>query len=157
MIGIVKRLEARLMVSGMTKVVLADKVGISRDMLTKMSTNQDVTVGRLVEIAKVLGVRPEWLIFGTGAVEEAPVLSSLMYPNQRHARRLAAEALVPEPLLAKVDAWGGELYSEKSVWYWLAAYLRAAGAPDGPPGPGRKEAEQGQPVGSNVTRLVRKG
>jgi transcriptional regulator with XRE-family HTH domain len=53
--------------AGLTQSQLAEAVGVSQGAIQKLVSGKAKSTTKLVQIANVLGVRPEWLSEGVGA------------------------------------------------------------------------------------------
>ncbi|XBC27843.1 helix-turn-helix transcriptional regulator [Leminorella grimontii] len=60
------RLNAAIKESGHSQASLANAVGVSAPGIWKLTNGKSTSTRKLVEIAKVLGVEPEWLSTGNG-------------------------------------------------------------------------------------------
>lgn len=84
-----ERLKMARLQAGLSQKNLGEKVGISQAAIQKIENGSAKTSTRLIEIAGVLGVRPEWL-----SEERGPMRTAM------------AESSIPsEKEWAKVDAW----------------------------------------------------
>lgn len=54
----------------MTQKTLGDAVGVSQAAIQKIETGRAAQTTKLLDIAKALRVRPEWLSSGTGAMRD---------------------------------------------------------------------------------------
>lgn len=64
------RLNLAMKESGVNQPTLAEAIGIRQPSVWKMTTGKTQNPRRLLEIARVLGVRPEWLSKGEGPMHE---------------------------------------------------------------------------------------
>ncbi|PHM33566.1 helix-turn-helix domain-containing protein [Xenorhabdus innexi] len=60
------RLKEAMADKGLTQSALAEKAGMAQSMIWKLLSGNATKTGRLVDLAKALGVRPEWLSDGSG-------------------------------------------------------------------------------------------
>ncbi|MEQ1977702.1 helix-turn-helix domain-containing protein [Xenorhabdus sp. SGI240] len=60
------RLKEAMKEKGFTQSALAQETDMAQSMIWKLISGKAAKTGRLVDIAKVLGVRPEWLSDGSG-------------------------------------------------------------------------------------------
>ncbi|EKZ5322936.1 TPA: helix-turn-helix transcriptional regulator [Klebsiella pneumoniae] len=63
-----ERLREARKAAGMTQKTLGDAVGVSQAAIQKIETGRAAQTTKLLDIAKALRVRPEWLSSGTGAM-----------------------------------------------------------------------------------------
>ena len=56
--------------AGLSQAQLAERVGISQPAIQKMTSGKTSGSRKMVELARALGVRPEWLSSGGGAMSE---------------------------------------------------------------------------------------
>lgn len=63
-----ERLREARKAAGMTQKTLGDAVGVSQAAIQKIETGRAAQTTKLLDIAKALMVRPEWLSSGTGAM-----------------------------------------------------------------------------------------
>lgn len=63
-----ERLREARKAADMTQKTLGDAVGVSQAAIQKIETGRAAQTTRLLDIAKALRVRPEWLSSGTGAM-----------------------------------------------------------------------------------------
>jgi len=57
--------------AGLTQSQLAEAVGVSQGAIQKLVSGKAKSTTKLVQIANVLGVRPEWLSEGVGAIRKS--------------------------------------------------------------------------------------
>ncbi|MDX7993080.1 helix-turn-helix domain-containing protein [Xenorhabdus littoralis] len=60
------RLKEAMADKGLTQSALAEKAGMAQSMIWKLLSGKAAKTGKLVDLAKALGVRPEWLSDGSG-------------------------------------------------------------------------------------------
>ncbi len=60
------RLKEAMKEKGFTQSALAEEAGMAQSMIWKLISGKATKTGKLVDIAKALGVRPEWLSDGGG-------------------------------------------------------------------------------------------
>ncbi len=65
-----ERLREARKAADMTQKTLGDAVGISQAAIQKIETGRAAQTTKLLDIAKALRVRPEWLSSGTGAMRD---------------------------------------------------------------------------------------
>lgn len=65
-----ERLLAAMTAAGLSQAQLAERVGISQPAIQKMTSGKTSGSRKMVELARALGVRPEWLSSGGGAMSE---------------------------------------------------------------------------------------
>lgn len=64
------RLNAAMIATGVSQGQLAEMVGVSQPAIQKMTSGKTNGSRKMVELANALGVRPEWLSSGQGAMRE---------------------------------------------------------------------------------------
>ncbi|MFP2504600.1 MULTISPECIES: XRE family transcriptional regulator [Buttiauxella] len=84
-----ERLKMSRLQAGLSQKLLGEKVGISQAAIQKLENGSAKTSTKLIEIARVLGVRPEWL-----SEENGPMFSESSIPA--------------ESQWGTVDAWDGD-------------------------------------------------
>lgn len=82
-----ERLNAAMNMASLSQAQLAERVGISQPAVQKMASGKTTGSRKMVEIARALNVRPEWLSAGIGAM------------------KVSDDALPPESEWGTVDAW----------------------------------------------------
>lgn len=82
-----ERLNAAMNMASLSQAHLAERVGISQPAVQKMAAGKTTGSRKMVEIARALNVRPEWLSSGIGAM------------------KVTEDSLPPESEWGKVDAW----------------------------------------------------
>ena len=82
-----ERLNAAMNMASLSQAQLAVRVGISQPAVQKMASGKTTGSRKMVEIARALNVRPEWLSAGIGAM------------------KVSDDALPPENEWGTVDAW----------------------------------------------------
>ncbi|TKV09263.1 helix-turn-helix transcriptional regulator [Citrobacter sp. wls619] len=65
------RLKDSMQKAGLTQSQLAEAVGVSQGAIQKLVSGKAKSTTKLVQIANVLGVRPEWLSEGVGAIRKS--------------------------------------------------------------------------------------
>ncbi|HDX8781418.1 TPA: helix-turn-helix transcriptional regulator [Klebsiella michiganensis] len=65
-----ERLNAAMNATGVSQGQLAEMVGVSQPAIQKMTSGKTNGTRKMVELANALGVRPEWLSSGQGAMRE---------------------------------------------------------------------------------------
>ncbi|EMM2471152.1 MULTISPECIES: XRE family transcriptional regulator [Klebsiella] len=65
-----ERLNAAMIATGVSQGQLAEMVGVSQPAIQKMTSGKTNGSRKMVELAYALGVRPEWLSSGQGAMRE---------------------------------------------------------------------------------------
>lgn len=80
------RLKDSMQKAGLTQSQLAEAVGVSQGAIQKLVSGKAKSTTKLVQIANVLGVRPEWLSEGVGAVRKS-------------------DDFPPEEKWAKIETW----------------------------------------------------
>lgn len=82
-----ERLNAAMNMASLSQGQLAERVGISQPAIQKMTSGRTTGSRKMVEIARALNVRPEWLSSGIGAM------------------KVSDDSLPPESEWGTVDAW----------------------------------------------------
>lgn len=82
-----ERLNAAMNMASLSQAQLAERVGISQPAVQKMASGKTTGSRKMVEIARALNVRPEWLSAGLGPM------------------KVSDDALPPEKEWGTVDAW----------------------------------------------------
>lgn len=82
-----ERLNAAMNMASLSQAQLAERVGISQPAVQKMASGKTTGSRKMVEIARALNVRPEWLSAGIGPM------------------KVSDDALPPEKEWGTVDAW----------------------------------------------------
>lgn len=78
-----ERLAHAMKLAGYTQGSLAEAVGMAQSSIWKLVSGEAKGSRRIVDIAKVLGVRPEWLTDGSGEMYSVPQeLPMKMEPDQ---------------------------------------------------------------------------
>lgn len=85
------RLNHAMDEAGFSQAQLANAVSMAQPSVWKLTTGKASTSRKIVQIANVLGVRPEWLSTGTG-----PMREEAHHPNS---------TIPPESEWGTVDAW----------------------------------------------------
>lgn len=67
--NLAERLKAAMDAKGISQAALAEAAGISQPSVWKIVSGRTQSSKKIVEIANALGVRPEWLLNGTGVME----------------------------------------------------------------------------------------
>lgn len=75
-----ERLTYAMNEAGYTQASLGDAIGMAQPSVWKLTSGKTKNTRKLYEIAKVLGVRPEWLSDG-----EEPMRSEGMHPGNPHS------------------------------------------------------------------------
>lgn len=86
-----ERLMAAMTAAGLSQAQLAERVGISQPAIQKMTSGKTSGSRKMVELARALGVRPEWLSSGGGAMSEdgqKPVAVAKDRGDQEHFYRV---------------------------------------------------------------------
>lgn len=65
-----ERLNTAMIAAGVSQGQLAEMVGVSQPAIQKMTSGKTNGSRKMVELANALGVRPEWLSSGQGAMRE---------------------------------------------------------------------------------------
>lgn len=89
-----ERLAAAMTASGYSQERLAIAVGLSQPAIQKMVSGKTLRSGKSVEMAQVLGVRPEWLVSGIGEMNSEN-------PTGHNPR----SSIPHESSWERVDAW----------------------------------------------------
>lgn len=93
------RLKSRREELGLTQQALARRAGVAKTTISSLEQERAKSTTRLVQIAKALGVREEWLVSGKGKKEAGvePVAGEQYYLVAKSPQEAA------EQLLAKGD------------------------------------------------------
>lgn len=89
-----ERLNFAMENAGVSQATLASAIGVSQPSIWKLVTGKTQTSRNVIEIAKVLGVRPEWLASGDGVMK-----SDNVNPHSSES------TIPPESEWIGVDAW----------------------------------------------------
>lgn len=68
--NLAERLQMAMDARGHSQVSLAEAAGVSQPSIWKIVTGKTQSTKRIVEIASALNVRPEWLLNGTGDMDD---------------------------------------------------------------------------------------
>ena len=79
--NLAERLKQARINKGLTQKSLADLIGVSQAAIQKIETGKAANTTRLVDLAKALNVRPEWLSGGNGPMGDD---SSLQEPEPEY-------------------------------------------------------------------------
>lgn len=103
------RLRTRRKFLKLTQAQLAEKAGMAQQTIQQLETRKVLTTGRIVALAGGLGVRPEWLATGDGAM--FPLLSaddqqlieeiSALEPEKKRIIRATIRAMLPSPIVPR--------------------------------------------------------
>lgn len=88
------RLYEAMHTARVSQVQLASMIGVSQPAINRLLTGKTSTSRKLVDIAKVLGVRPEWLAYGA-----EPMRAEDVKPHHPES------TIPPESEWGTVDAW----------------------------------------------------
>lgn len=92
-----QRLKVAMAAKNMTQSALAEKVGVSQAAIQKIASGNAKTSTKIVEIARALDVRPEWLSSQSGPMKDGEDgISSFHHPDS---------TIPPESEWEKVDSW----------------------------------------------------
>ncbi|MNF62607.1 putative HTH-type transcriptional regulator [compost metagenome] len=96
------RIKSQRLVHGLTQESLAKKLGINRVSISQWERGDTSPKGNnLVRLAEILGVKPEWLLFGGGEAEGVVVSDKAAFSN-------VEPAVIPQgrrvPILSYVQA-----------------------------------------------------
>lgn len=89
-----QRLKMAMEEGGFTQASLAEAAGISQPSIWKIAAGRSQGSVKLVDIAKALGVRPEWLADGTGDMKN---FKEVPWSDQDHKERGASERIYYDP------------------------------------------------------------
>jgi phage repressor protein C with HTH and peptisase S24 domain len=84
-----ERLKMSRLQAGLSQKVLGEKVGVSQAAIQKLENGSAKTSTKLIEIARVLGVRPEWL-------------------SEENGPRISESSIPEENQWGTVDAWDSD-------------------------------------------------
>lgn len=71
-----QRLEIAMKAGGFSQASLAEAAGVSQPTVWKIVSGRTQSSAKIVDLAKALGVRPEWLAHGVGAMKSEQVETS---------------------------------------------------------------------------------
>ncbi|HGU0752899.1 TPA: helix-turn-helix domain-containing protein [Cronobacter sakazakii] len=78
-----QRLEIAMTAGGFSQASLAEAAGVSQPTVWKIVSGRTQSSAKIVDLAKALGVRPEWLAHGVGSMKSEQVetsnVSSIVY------------------------------------------------------------------------------
>ena len=74
-----KRLKTARESAGMTQPELADKAGMSQQMISKIERDESTSSPHVVKLARILGVRAEWLGEGVGPMTSEGHINRKMF------------------------------------------------------------------------------
>jgi len=118
-----QRLKIAREAAGLSQAALASASGVNQTTIARIEGGSRSTLRRVVEVAKALKVRPEWLASGTGEMkgaqsdDEVPLAMIPVYDSPMSAGG-GAETAEPEPVkhLAFLADWvRGQGWREKDL------------------------------------------
>ncbi|WP_336279949.1 helix-turn-helix domain-containing protein [Cronobacter dublinensis] len=71
-----QRLEIAMSAGGFSQASLAEAAGVSQPTVWKIVSGRTQSSAKIVDLAKALGVRPEWLAHGVGSMKSEQVETS---------------------------------------------------------------------------------
>ncbi|EOI3554531.1 helix-turn-helix domain-containing protein [Cronobacter dublinensis] len=71
-----QRLEIAMTAGGFSQASLAEAAGVSQPTVWKIVSGRTQSSAKIVDLAKALGVRPEWLAHGVGSMKSEQVETS---------------------------------------------------------------------------------
>ncbi|ELY4416459.1 helix-turn-helix domain-containing protein [Cronobacter sakazakii] len=86
-----QRLEIAMTAGGFSQASLAEAAGVSQPTVWKIVSGRTQSSAKIVDLAKALGVRPEWLAHGVGSMKSEQVETS-------HASSVPYEGTIALPL-----------------------------------------------------------
>lgn len=130
-----ENIKKRMREMKMTQIQLAEKAGVSQVTIHKLLTGKIINSSRIIDLAKALETRPEWLQYGVGEPKaEYTVdtnIKTRMFPliSKQQAARWSKKTL--ERIHKKAIAW--EITSSKpsSNAFWLNVTGDSMTAPSG--------------------------
>ncbi|MDE9435665.1 helix-turn-helix domain-containing protein [Xenorhabdus bovienii] len=99
------RLKEAMADKGLTQSALAKKAGMAQSMIWKLLSGNAVKTGRLVDLAKALDVRPEWLSDGSGHKSQSGDTDFAVRHNNRYVPVKIYEAEQETPEFFMVPAF----------------------------------------------------
>lgn len=100
------RLRQQRKLLKLTQTQLAEKVGMTQQMIQQLETRKVLTTGKLVALAGGLGVRPTWLATGEGPMQGDDLTSDekefleayrALEPQKRPVARMTLRAMTSLP------------------------------------------------------------
>ncbi|EOW6409879.1 MULTISPECIES: helix-turn-helix domain-containing protein [Cronobacter] len=106
-----QRLETAMAAGGFSQASLAEAAGVSQPTVWKIVSGRTQSSAKIVDLAKALGVRPEWLAHGVGSMKseqaESGNVSPVAYegtialPLYDEGEKQIGVAIVPEAINPK--------------------------------------------------------
>lgn len=103
-----QRLEIAMKAGGFSQASLAEAAGVSQPTVWKIVSGRTQSSAKIVDLAKALGVRPEWLAHGVGGMKSEQVetsnASSIIYegtialPLYDESEKQIGLTIVPEAI-----------------------------------------------------------
>ncbi|EOG5455988.1 helix-turn-helix domain-containing protein [Cronobacter turicensis] len=103
-----QRLEIAMTAGGFSQASLAEAAGVSQPTVWKIVSGRTQSSAKIVDLAKALGVRPEWLAHGVGSMKSEQVetsnASSIVYegtialPLYDESEKQIGLTIVPEAI-----------------------------------------------------------
>ncbi|EPT8873557.1 helix-turn-helix domain-containing protein [Cronobacter dublinensis] len=91
-----QRLEIAMTAGGFSQASLAEAAGVSQPTVWKIVSGRTQSSAKIVDLAKALGVRPEWLAHGVGSMKSEQVETS-------NASSIVYEGTIALPLYDESD------------------------------------------------------
>lgn len=105
-----QRLEIAMDAAGFNQASLAEAAGVSQPTVWKIVSGRTQSSAKIVDLAKALGVRPEWLAHGQGDMKAEPAnVSSVAYegtiqlPLYDESEKQVGIAIVPDAIKAETS------------------------------------------------------
>ncbi|WP_105745641.1 helix-turn-helix domain-containing protein [Cronobacter dublinensis] len=103
-----QRLEIAMTAGGFSQASLAEAAGVSQPTVWKIVSGRTQSSAKIVDLAKALGVRPEWLAHGVGSMKSEQIetsnASSIVYegtialPLYDESEKQIGLTIVPEAI-----------------------------------------------------------
>ncbi|EPQ9048644.1 helix-turn-helix domain-containing protein [Cronobacter turicensis] len=103
-----QRLEIAMTAGGFSQASLAEAAGVSQPTVWKIVSGRTQSSAKIVDLAKALGVRPEWLAHGVGSMKSEQIetnnASSIIYegtialPLYDESEKQIGLTIVPEAI-----------------------------------------------------------
>ncbi|WP_416777600.1 helix-turn-helix domain-containing protein [Xenorhabdus budapestensis] len=126
------RLKEAMADKGLTQSSLAKKAGMAQSMIWKLLSGNATKTGRLVDLAKALDVRPEWLSDGSGHKSQSGDTDFSVRNDNRYAPVKIYEAEQETPEYFMVPAFSEQQTAFESCRaYRIIQNTGCAEAPEG--------------------------
>ncbi|AOM42652.1 helix-turn-helix domain-containing protein [Xenorhabdus hominickii] len=126
------RLKEAMADKGLTQSSLAKKAGMAQSMIWKLLSGNATKTGRLVDLAKALDVRPEWLSDGSGHKSQSGDTDFAVRNDNRYAPVKIYEAEQETPEYFMMPAFSEQQTAFESCRaYRITQNTGCAEAPEG--------------------------